>query len=90
MDAGVLQWVLGTGLIAAIGAVGWLARTVIHHTAEIRSMQQRDENGNSAMQVWCLERFVARHDYVPQTTLINSKLDKIVERLDERLPPGRA
>lgn len=87
-----VSWVLGTLLVGALGAIGWMARTLIKHTADIRALEGHEERGDSDIKVWALEKFVARTDYVQQTVLINSKLDSmggIVTRLDERLATMR-
>lgn len=88
MSQQVVSVLLSVGLSGAIGAIAWLVKTVIANTRDLQSMRSGLEGEDSKIKLWARENLVAREDYVPQTSLISSKLDSVaarLERLDERL-----
>ena len=88
MTPQIVTVLLSIGLSTALGAVGWLVKAVIATQRDVQTLKQGMDGVDSRIKLWARETLVAREDYVPQTSLISSKLDAMaarLERLDARL-----
>ena len=92
MDVGVLaQGAMAVVLTAMAAAVGWLVRTVVANGREVAVLRAEigKESGDQArmeameanIKLWCAQRYLTVENYVPQMTLLASKMDSLGERL---------
>ena len=69
MDQAVLHWILGGGLLAVMGAIGWQARTVIHTTNRVSKLEAQVAASNVRQEVGAVHK---RVDEMAKTVAENS------------------
>jgi len=92
MDGAVLAQIgMAVVLTAVAAAVGWVVRAVVANGREVavlKAAMERDGSDEARaaaleanVKLWCAQRYLTMENYVPQMTLLASKMDALGERL---------